>query len=124
MMRSYPRASTACAHCFTAAVSWPISLTGRTAPIFMSESASRFRQDVPMAAPSLVTIARQVSGGERSARDAVAESLAAIEATNGDLNAFIAVDASRALADAEALDARIARDGGEGLPLAGVPLGV
>lgn len=49
--------------------------------------------------------------------------LARIDATNGDLNAFVALRDSEALrADARAAEERLAR--GEGRPLEGIPLGV
>ncbi len=76
-----------------------------------------------MTDPSLITVANQVRSGERRAADVIAESLAAIDARNAALNAFIAVNAEQAIADAEALDERIS-SGADGGPLAGVALGV
>lgn len=58
-----------------------------------------------------------------SARELTERALARIEATNGAVNAFVAVDGDRALAQAAALDERIAR-GDDGGPLAGIPIGV
>src|SRR4051794_18011768 len=72
---------------------------------------------------SILTIADGVRSGARSAADEVDDALARIEARNASLNAFIAVDAERARAAADAIDRRIARGEDVG-PLAGVPLGV
>jgi amidase/aspartyl-tRNA(Asn)/glutamyl-tRNA(Gln) amidotransferase subunit A len=64
-----------------------------------------------------------VASGELSAREACQASLARIEATDRKVNAFTEVTARRALAEADALDARRAR--GEPLPpLAGLPYAV
>lgn len=68
-------------------------------------------------------IARQVSAGEVSAREMTEVALARIEATNGEINAFVAVDAERALAEADEVDRRIAAGEDVGR-LAGVPIGV
>lgn len=58
-----------------------------------------------------------------SAREVVSDYLSRIEKHNGALNAFLTLSAERALAQADALDKRIARK--EALPpLAGVPLAV
>lgn len=72
---------------------------------------------------SVTELAGQVRSGQLSARELVAHALARIEALNGDLRAFVAVDADRALDQAAAVDAAVAagRDPG---PLAGVPVGV
>ncbi|OWT69156.1 MULTISPECIES: AtzE family amidohydrolase [unclassified Achromobacter] len=75
-----------------------------------------------MTAPrySATVMARQIREGETSAVDLVAATLADIAARNPDLNAYTAITADRALAEAEQIDARRAR--GEHLPpLAGVP---
>jgi len=56
-----------------------------------------------------------------SSRDLTAAHLAAIDRAKG-LNAFVAVTAEKALAMADASDARLAR--GEGGPLEGLPIGV
>jgi aspartyl-tRNA(Asn)/glutamyl-tRNA(Gln) amidotransferase subunit A len=72
---------------------------------------------------TLVEISNKVRAKEISAREAVKEALARIEARNPPLNAFIMLDADNALAMADALDARIARGEDPG-PLAGVPFGV
>lgn len=68
-------------------------------------------------------IAATVRDGERSARGWVDEVLARIDSGNGPLNAFVHVDADRARATADAVDAEVAagRDPG---PFAGVPFGV
>ncbi|HRE01376.1 MAG TPA: amidase, partial [Ilumatobacteraceae bacterium] len=76
-----------------------------------------------MDAPSLVEIAEQVRTGRRSARSVVTEALATIQERNDRCNAFVAIDAARAIADAEALDRRVLHDG-PAPPLAGVPLAV
>jgi amidase len=70
---------------------------------------------------SAVEIARGVRGGEFSARDVVAEHLEHIAARDGAVGAFRTVLAERALAEADAVDAR--KDRAE-LPLAGVPVAV
>ncbi|HWL43952.1 MAG TPA: amidase family protein [Ilumatobacter sp.] len=71
--------------------------------------------------------AREVAGlvqsGASSAREQAERALAAIAATNDVIHAFVAVDAERALAEADAVDRRIAA-GDEVGPLAGVPIGV
>jgi AtzE family amidohydrolase len=70
-----------------------------------------------------LAIAAAVRGREVSARDVVAAALARVDKRNPALNAFTAVFAERALAEAEAVDRAIAagRDPG---PLAGVPFAV
>jgi aspartyl-tRNA(Asn)/glutamyl-tRNA(Gln) amidotransferase subunit A len=59
---------------------------------------------------------------EFSARELTAAHIAAIEALNPRLNAFITVTAEQALAAADAADARLAK--GEGGKLAGIPLAI
>lgn len=66
--------------------------------------------------------AEAVQSGRRTAVEAVAEALDTIEARDGDLHAFVAVDASDAVRQAEAVDRRIA--GGARPALAGIPVGV
>ena len=66
--------------------------------------------------------AELVRRGEVSARELVELALARIERLDGELNAFGAVYAKRALADAERADERRAR--GETAPLLGVPMAV
>src|SRR5436189_4335010 len=62
-----------------------------------------------------------VRSGERSARSVVEEHLAAIDARDADLHAFNLVIGNAALANADAIDARVARGEDPG-PLAGVPV--
>ena len=71
--------------------------------------------------PTAAAIGAAVRKGERSARSVVDESLAAIEARDGDVRAFLCVVADEARAAADALDEAVAagRDPG---PLAGVPV--
>jgi len=64
-----------------------------------------------------------VRSGERTAGEVLEESLAAIEARNASLNAFVVVDRAGARAAAAAVDA-VVRDGRDPGPLAGVPFGV
>ena len=66
--------------------------------------------------------AAAVQGREMSARELVEASLAAIEAQR-ELNAFVATDPERSLAEADEIDARLASGEVVG-PLAGVPFGV
>jgi aspartyl-tRNA(Asn)/glutamyl-tRNA(Gln) amidotransferase subunit A len=68
-------------------------------------------------------LAADVRAGRLSARELVGESLAVIEATDSALGAFVCVDLERAMADAAAVDERIAAGVAPG-PLAGIPLGV
>lgn len=77
----------------------------------------------PEPPPSAVELADAVRRGERSAVDAVAAALAAVEAGNGLLGAFVHVDGDLAMAAARAVDAAVARGDDPG-PLAGVPIGV
>jgi aspartyl-tRNA(Asn)/glutamyl-tRNA(Gln) amidotransferase subunit A len=63
-------------------------------------------------------IARAVNGAETSARSVTIETLARIEANNGRLNAFTEIFASRAMVQADKVDALV--KGGKTLPLAGV----
>ncbi len=68
-------------------------------------------------------IAEDVRNGRRTAVEVLEASLAAIEAGDGVLNAFVHVDEGVARAAAEAVDARVARGEDPGL-LAGVPFGI
>jgi aspartyl-tRNA(Asn)/glutamyl-tRNA(Gln) amidotransferase subunit A len=72
---------------------------------------------------SVEAIAARVRAGEQSAREVTEHAIGRIEALNPVLNAFVAWDGERALAQADAVDAAVAagRDPG---PLAGVPVGV
>ncbi|MBK1660150.1 AtzE family amidohydrolase [Paracraurococcus ruber] len=72
-----------------------------------------------MSGPALA-IAARIRAGETTARAVTEAALARIAARNAAVNAFTAVLADRALAAADALDARIARGAAVG-PLAGVP---
>ncbi len=68
-------------------------------------------------------VAELVRSGASSAREQTERALAVIAATNNVVHAFVAVDAERALAEADAVDRRIAAGEDVG-PLAGVPIGV
>jgi aspartyl-tRNA(Asn)/glutamyl-tRNA(Gln) amidotransferase subunit A len=72
---------------------------------------------------TLVALAAEVAARRVSARDLVEASLARIEETNGAVNAFVAVDAVAARAEAAAIDERLS-DGEDVGPLAGIPIGV
>jgi len=72
---------------------------------------------------TVAALAADVAARRTSARELVQAALERIEAVDPQVNAFVAVDGERALADAAALDDRIA--GGEQVgPLAGIPIGV
>jgi aspartyl-tRNA(Asn)/glutamyl-tRNA(Gln) amidotransferase subunit A len=73
--------------------------------------------------PGVVEIAGKVARREASAREAVEEAFAAIEARNPELNAFVMLDREAATRAAEEVDARVVRGEDPG-PLAGVPIGV
>lgn len=80
-------------------------------------------QSVDFRTTTVEAIAEGVHSGEFSAVEVTSHALAQIEARNADLNAFVAVDADAALAQARRIDA--ARASGEPLGLlAGVPIGV
>jgi aspartyl-tRNA(Asn)/glutamyl-tRNA(Gln) amidotransferase subunit A len=66
-------------------------------------------------------IARQVRAREVSAREVVDAHVARIESVDGELGAFVHLDAAGARARADAIDAAIAR-GEDAGPLAGVPV--
>ena len=74
-----------------------------------------------MSAGSALETAAAVRAGERSAREVIDESLAAIDEANADLNAFLCVTADEARAAADAVDAQVAAGDDPG-PLAGVPI--
>ncbi len=63
-------------------------------------------------------LAARVRGGELAARELVQASLDRIDSLNGTLNAFVEVDAERALAAADAIEP------GDERPFAGVPIAV
>jgi aspartyl-tRNA(Asn)/glutamyl-tRNA(Gln) amidotransferase subunit A len=72
---------------------------------------------------SLEELSDAVSAGQVSAVELTQHALTQIEALDGDIHAFVAVDGERALAEAAAIDAR--RAAGEEIgPLAGIPIGV
>lgn len=68
-------------------------------------------------------LARLVRAGELSARQVTDASLRRIESLDPAINAFVAVDGTRALEQAAAVDQIVAAGGDPG-PLAGVPIGV
>lgn len=68
-------------------------------------------------------LAAQVRSGEVSSRSLVEHALARIDAANDAVGAFVAVDGEAALAQADAIDAAVARGEDPG-PLAGLPLAV
>jgi aspartyl-tRNA(Asn)/glutamyl-tRNA(Gln) amidotransferase subunit A len=72
---------------------------------------------------SLAGLARSVRERRISARELTTLALERIDTLNPTYNAFVAVDAERALAEADALDEATAKGGDPG-PLAGIPLGV
>ncbi len=73
--------------------------------------------------PPVVELAAAVRRGETSATELLDRALAAIDAGNEALNAFVHVDADLARTVAEAVDRQVA-DGADPGPLAGVPFGV
>lgn len=72
---------------------------------------------------TVAEVAAEVRTGQRSAREQVERALAAVDAFDTTLHAFVLVDAERALAAADAVDRRVAA-GEEVGPLAGVPVAV
>jgi aspartyl-tRNA(Asn)/glutamyl-tRNA(Gln) amidotransferase subunit A len=70
-------------------------------------------------APTITALAADLAARRVSARELATDAIARIEASQPRLNAFITVTAERALAAADAADARRAR--GEAGPLLGVP---
>ncbi len=68
----------------------------------------------------VIETAADVSAGRQSAASVVADALARIDEGDGRIRAFLEVTGEQALAEAAAVDARVAA--GESLPLAGVPL--
>lgn len=72
---------------------------------------------------TVIETAEAVRRGELKASEVLDECLAAIEARNGELNAFVHLQPDLARAAAEAVDAAVARGDDPG-PLAGVPFGV
>jgi aspartyl-tRNA(Asn)/glutamyl-tRNA(Gln) amidotransferase subunit A len=72
---------------------------------------------------SLAELARSVRTRQVSARELTIQALERIDTLNPTYNAFVAVDAERALAEAAAVDEATAKGDDPG-PLAGIPLGV
>jgi aspartyl-tRNA(Asn)/glutamyl-tRNA(Gln) amidotransferase subunit A len=72
---------------------------------------------------TVTELADQVRSGQLAAREVVGHALDRIEALNGELNAFVVVDADAALKAAAAIDESVASGDDPG-PLAGIPLGV
>src|SRR6187397_1614688 len=72
---------------------------------------------------TVAALAEDVSAKRISARELVGAALSRIEEVDARVNAFVAVDEERALADAAAIDARLAAGEDVG-PLAGIPIGV
>jgi aspartyl-tRNA(Asn)/glutamyl-tRNA(Gln) amidotransferase subunit A len=70
---------------------------------------------------TVIEIAADVRAGRRSATEVVEEHLARIDRSDGEIHAFLYVDADGALAAARAIDDRVARGEDPG-PLAGVPV--
>ena len=72
---------------------------------------------------TVTALAEEVSAKRNSARELVGAALTRIAEVDAKINAFVAVDEERALADAAAIDARLAAGEDVG-PLAGIPIGV
>ena len=72
---------------------------------------------------SVSALVRSVRSKEVSARELTQAALERIDALDGNYNAFVALDGTRALDQADALDAKIASGADPG-PLAGIPIGV
>jgi Asp-tRNA(Asn)/Glu-tRNA(Gln) amidotransferase A subunit family amidase len=72
---------------------------------------------------TVAALADDVTAKRISARELVSAALSRIEEVDAKINAFVALDEERALADAAALDARLAA-GEEIGPLTGIPIGV
>ncbi len=80
--------------------------------------------DVPdFRSVTVEALAASVRAGDLTARSLTEAALARIEAHNPALNAFVAVDADAALAQADAVDARVAA-GEDAGSLDGIPIGV
>ena len=71
----------------------------------------------------VIDLAARVAARQVSARELVTVALDRIEAVNGEINAFVAVDGEAALLQADRIDERIAA-GDDAGPLAGIPIGV
>ena len=83
----------------------------------------RYGRAMDVRTTTVVALAAQVRSGEVTATELAQHALARIDADNGTVNAFVALDRERTLADAAAVDARIAAGQDPG-PLAGIPLAV
>jgi Asp-tRNA(Asn)/Glu-tRNA(Gln) amidotransferase A subunit family amidase len=79
--------------------------------------------DIDFRRTTVAALAQQVSARQVSARELTEAALARIDEVNPLVNAFVAVDGERALAEAAAIDDRIAAGDDVG-PLAGIPIGV
>src|SRR4051812_10363185 len=73
--------------------------------------------------PTVIELAESVRRGERTATETLDEAVAAIDAGNEALNAFVHLDVDLARRAAEAVDAKVAGGQDPG-PLAGVPFGI
>src|SRR5262252_2233677 len=78
---------------------------------------------MPDPMPSMTEAADAIRAGEYGASELLERCLAAIEASDGPLNAFVHLDLAGARQAAALVDTRLAR-GEEVGPLAGVPFGV
>jgi Asp-tRNA(Asn)/Glu-tRNA(Gln) amidotransferase A subunit family amidase len=78
---------------------------------------------VDLSSLTVQQIATGVRGGTWTATEVTAAALAAIDARNGSINAFVAVDPDVSMEQAAAVDAMLVTGGDPG-PLAGVPVGV
>jgi Asp-tRNA(Asn)/Glu-tRNA(Gln) amidotransferase A subunit family amidase len=72
---------------------------------------------------TVAALADQVATKQVSARELAEAALARVEAVDARVNAFVAIDADLALADAAAIDRRVAAGEDVG-PLTGIPIGV
>jgi len=79
--------------------------------------------DAQLLALDAAELAERIHSREISSEQATRACFAQIDAVDGDVHAFLALDRDRALADARAIDARIAAGEPVG-PLAGVPVAV
>jgi aspartyl-tRNA(Asn)/glutamyl-tRNA(Gln) amidotransferase subunit A len=78
---------------------------------------------VDFGAETVAGLAAQVADRKLSARELTQTAIARIEAVNGTVNAFVAVDFDAAIVQAAEIDERIAAGDDVG-PLAGIPIGV
>ena len=87
------------------------------------DTADHDTAEIDFRTTPLADLSRSVRAKETSARELTEVALARIERLDPVYNAFVAVDGDRALAEAAAIDERIAAGQDPG-PLAGIPLGV